>query len=151
MFQLKDGTIRLTVILFGLGYAIHLADKHNVDWSVVGGWVERLAFALVLIVGILLARLIGRDTAGSLTQFNRDDSRVDRYRYETVGKLNSGHSAQMRADATLRVIDAKRVDQLAQSRAALLVDHQRRSAWAVDDDAGNDDGAGSNMGIHYVD
>ena len=148
MFRITDGTVRMIALFCFTGWLLGWLTERNVDWSILGSWVERLAFVFVLIVGLLIARLVSRDTSSTLTGFNRDDAKVDRYRYETVGKLNSGIGAQMRADATLRVIDGKRIDQIAQSRAEQIAASQQRGQWLLPDNAGDDD---DEMGVHYVD
>lgn len=149
MFRITDETVRMIALFCFTGWLLGWLTERNVDWSVLGSWVERLAFALVLIFGLLIARLVSRDTAGTLTGFNRDDAKVDRYRHQTFGKLTSGLGAQMRADATLRVIDAKRVDQLAQSRAEQIAASQQRGQWLLPDNGADDDA--DDGGIHYVD
>lgn len=106
-----------------------------------------IIFALVGVAlfagGALMAAAVQKATLNSVTQFNRDDAQVDKYRMQSFKVMSQGESAMKRAAAQLTVIDAKRVSQLAQQQAKLLTDterqrwelaqrDQREPVWGVD-------------------
>jgi hypothetical protein len=70
--------------------------------------------------GALFAHANQKMTLDAITKFNANDSQIDRYRQSTYKEIARGETAQVRADAQVRVLDARRVDQLAQQRAKLL-------------------------------
>lgn len=117
-----------------------------------------IIFALVGVIifagGAMFAHMNQKQTLNALTNFNRDDAQVDRYRQQSFKALASGEAALRKAQAQLTVIDARRVDRLAQQQSKLLVDTERQR-WEVqqrdqppatsdtwtwdDDDAGGND------------
>lgn len=111
-------------------------------------------FALVGVIlfgaGALFAHMNQKTTLDAITKFNANDAQIDRYRMQSLKAQSQGEAAMQKAAAALTVLDAKRVDRLADQRAkALLVDNQRQAqpaqvetwAWDADDtaDAGDDD------------
>lgn len=141
-----NGMVGLLKLLAVLGFIIlgvnWLTDGIGRDYTVL------VIFALIGVIlfagGALFAHVNQRQTLDAITKFNANDSQIDRYRQATFKELARGESAQVRADAQLRVLDARRIDQLAQERARLLVDTQQqqqaqqRNAW----DASEQDFAG---------
>lgn len=93
-------------------------------------------------IGMVMTHRTQAVTLENLAKMNQSDAMTDRYRQSTFREIARGESAQVRANATLRVLDAKRVDQIAQQRAGLLVDlerqqweqRQRADAWGSEDD-----------------
>lgn len=121
--------------------------------GVLGGELTILVlFAIVGVVifagGALFAHANQKMTLDAMTKFNANDSQIDRYRMQSFKALASGESAMQRAAAQLQVLDAKRVDKIAEQRAKLLTDQaqpqQTADVWTWDDDeradAGGDDG-----------
>jgi len=88
---------------------------------VIGAIVGVACFA----AGAFLSSSVQRTTMENLTKFNANDAATDRYRMMAFKEAARGDAAWQKAQATLSVLDAKRVDQLAHQRAGLLVDAQR--------------------------
>jgi hypothetical protein len=109
---------------------------------VIGGAIGVICF----MGGALLTHLTQRTTLEHLNRFNQSDAQVDRYRMQSFKALASGESALQRAQAQLTVLDARRVDRLAQQQSKLLIDTERQKwevqrgrrqtadAWTWDDD-----------------
>jgi len=123
----------------------------SVSWLQGSIGIDKTLLTIGALVGVIVfagggifAYSVQRITLDSVTRFNQRDAMTDRYRQATFKELARGESAQVRADAQLRVLDARRVDKLAQQRARLLVDTrqqqqaQQRNAW----DASEQDFAG---------
>lgn len=120
--------------------------------GVLGGdYTVLVVFAVVGVIlfagGALFAHMNQRMTLDAMTKFNANDSQIDRYRMQSFKALASGESAMQRAAAQLQVLDAKRVNQIAQQQAKLLTDTERErwqmqqqgqtaDAWTWDDDNG---------------
>lgn len=118
-----------------------------------GDYTVLVIFAVIGVVlfagGGLFAYLIQKQTLGALTKFNANDAQIDRYRQQSFKAMAGGDAAMKRAAAQLTVLDAKRVDRLAQQQAKLLTDGERAKweaqqtaepadAWTWNDDAGGD-------------
>lgn len=95
--------------------------------------------------GALLAYGISRATLNAASDFNHDLANTERYRQMTGREHARGEREAFNARAKLDVIEAKRVDRIAQQRAGLLVDLERQRwegqqkqipQWAADDDKG---------------
>lgn len=114
-----------------------------------------IVFALVGVIlfvgGALFAHMNQKQTLDAITKFNSNDAQIDRYRQQSFKAMAQGESAMQRAAAQLTVLDAKRVNQLANQQAKLLTDTERAKwevsqqqqpaqadAWTWDDDAGDD-------------
>lgn len=111
-----------------------------------------LVGVIIFAGGALFAHMNQKQTLNAITTFNRDDAQVDRYRQQSFKALASGEAALRKAQAQLTVIDARRVDRLAQQQSKLLVDTERQKwevqqrdeqpadawTWEDDDTAGND-------------
>lgn len=121
----------------------------GVSWLQDGIGIDKTIIVIGALVGVLIfagggifAYSIQRITLDAIARFNGSDAQIDRYRQSTFREIARGETAERRADATLRVLDAKRVDQIAQQRAGLLVDlerqqweqRQQQDAWGALDD-----------------
>lgn len=148
-----DGTwdfLKMVAVMFFTGLAVWwLQGAIGRDYTVL------VIFALVGVIlfaaGALFAHMNQKQTLDALTRFNHDDARIDAARMGTYRALATGDAAMSRAAAQLTVLDAKRVDRLADQRAKLLTDTEREkwfleqrqrqqanNAWGFDD--GDDDG-----------
>ena len=110
-------------------------------------------FALVGVIlfgaGALFAHMNQKTTLDAITKFNANDAQIDRYRMQSLKAQSQGEAAMQKAAAALTVLDAKRVDRLADQRAKVLLTDSRQAqpsqaetwAWDADDtaDAGDDD------------
>lgn len=113
----------------------------NVAMMVLGGTLGIICFA----AGGLLVAAVQKATLNAATDFNHDIAGTERYRQMTGREYARSEREAFSARAKLEVIDAKRIDQLAQQRAGLLVDLERKRMeeakqlphWGVDDE---DDG-----------
>jgi len=96
--------------------------------------------------GAMLSHMIAKSTLNNITAFAQRDAQTDRYRMATFKEQARGQSALDRAAAQLTVLDAKRIDSLAQQRAKMLAgppvaEQPTGDVWSWDDDeqpAGND-------------
>ena len=130
---------------------------------VIGG----LAGVICVIVGIILALAVQRNTLTAAGQFNANLAAVEQQRAQTERARLGVDKERARAErsltearARIEVMDARRVDQIAQQRAQALLQDQRRQqanaptwhaqgedldpndpAWAGDDDDAPIDGA----------
>jgi len=105
--------------------------------SVLGGdYTVLVIFALVGVVlfagGALFSHANQKMTLDAITKFNAQDAQIDKYRQQSFKAMASGESAMQRAAAQLQVLDAKRVDKIAQDRAKLLTDTERER-WQLQD------------------
>jgi hypothetical protein len=99
--------------------------------------------------GALLSHMIAKSTMSNVTQFAQRDAQTDRYRMASFKAMASGQAAMDRAAAQLTVLDARRIDGLAQQRAKLLAgpapvaEQPTGDVWSWDDDmeAGQTNGA----------
>jgi hypothetical protein len=98
--------------------------------------LNRLALCLLLCWWLGLAN--NRSTLDAAAGFNEALTTTEKHRQMTWREQARGDAASQKVDAQLRVLDAKRVDQLAQQRAGLLVDLERQKQapaprWTNDD------------------
>lgn len=100
--------------------------------------------AILVIVGNMLSLANSRSTLDAAARFNESLAMTEKHRQMTIREHARGSAAWDRANAQLAVMDAKRVDQLAQQRAGLLVELERKRneqarqipQWATDDNDG---------------
>ena len=112
---------------------------------VIGGLFGVVFFA----GGALLSHMIQKSTLNAVTSFAQKDAQTDRYRQQSFKVLAQGESAMQKAAAQLTVLDAKRVEGLAQQRARMLAapapvaEQPSGDTWSWDDeqDAGQSNGA----------
>ncbi|MEZ4614075.1 MAG: hypothetical protein R2867_00975 [Caldilineaceae bacterium] len=101
--------------------------------------VGAVAVAIVFAAGALFAHMSQKQTFDAITKFNAQDAQIDRYRMQSFKATASGESAMQRAAAQLTVLDAKRVDKIAEQRAKMLTDNaqqpQTADTWTWDDDS----------------
>lgn len=104
-------------------------------------------FALVGVIlfagGALFAHMNQKQTLDAITKFNASDAQVDKVRMQSFKAMVNGQAALDKAAAQLTVLDAKRVDKIAEQRAKLLTDGQQAQtdAWTWDDEPVNSDSA----------
>lgn len=150
---MHDGTIDFLKILTVLGFIVlsvwWLSGAIGNDYTVL------VIFALIGVIlfagGALFAHMNQRMTLDALNKSNAQDAQIDRYRMQSFKAMAQGESAMQRAAAQLTVLDAKRVNQVAQQQAKLLTDTARRQwefenkpqqtadVWTWDDDGSGDD------------
>jgi thiol:disulfide interchange protein len=108
---------------------------------VIGGLFGILCFA----GGALLNHMNARAVLQNVVQFVMADAQVDRYRMLSVAEHSKGETAWHRAAAQMQVLDAKRIERMADERARIMVDTEMQkraaaNAWGVEegvDDDGN--------------
>lgn len=119
---------------------------------VIGGLFGVFFFA----GGAFLSHMIAKSTMQNVTSFAQKDAQTDRYRMASFKAMAQGDAAMQRAAAQLTVLDAKRVDSLAQQRAHLLTDAERQAArevvatndvWSWDDDADAEQTNGASFAV----
>ena len=116
-------------------------------------WVAgALVLVLVFAGGTLFAHVNQKMTLNAITRFNADDAQIDRVRMQSLKSFASGESAMQKAAAQLTVLDAKRINQIAQQQAKLLTDTahekwelQNRQQETADTWTWDDEGAGDNF------
>ena len=115
--------------------------------------IGTIAGALFFTGGALLSHMIAKSTMQNVTNFAQRDAMTDRFRMQSFKAMASGESAMQRAAAQLTVLDAKRVDGLAQQRARLLAgpapvaEQPTGDVWSWDDDQGIDQGNGASFAV----
>lgn len=131
--------VTIAVLLFVCVAAWWLESRFgaNVAMMVLGGALG----VICIIVGYMLSMANQKFTLHNAAQFNRDNATVERYRAATDKEIARGEREAFTARAKLDVIDARRVDRLADQKAKLLVDFERRRneearrpQWSVDDE-----------------
>ena len=116
---------------------------------VIGGLFGVVFFA----GGALLSHMIQKNTLNAVTSFAQKDAQTDRYRQQSFKVLAQGESAMQKAAAQLTVIDAKRVEGLAQQRARLLAgpapvaEQPTGDVWSWDDDAVTEQDNGATFAV----
>lgn len=122
--------LRLTMVL---GFVIVA-----VRWLQGGIGQEYTTLVIFALVGVFLfaggalfAHMNQKQTLDAITRFNSTDAQTDRYRQQSFTALARGDAAMQKAAAQISVLDARRVDQIAQGRAKLLVDNHR-AQWEVE-------------------
>ncbi len=102
--------------------------------------IGTLVGALFFSAGAFLSHMIAKSTMHSITGFAQRDAQTDRYRMQSFKAMAQGDAAMQRAAAQLTVLDAKRVDGLAQQRANILArpvpvaEQPAGDVWSWDDD-----------------
>lgn len=119
--------VSILIFVGGAMWWLESRFSASVAVMVIGTLVGALFFA----GGALLSHMIQKSTLHNVTQFAQRDAQTDRYRMASFKALAQGESAMQRAAAQLTVIDAKRIDSLAQQRAHLLTDTERQAARDV--------------------
>ena len=125
-----------------------------VNWvaGIIGGSMTLLVIGTIVLVivfaaGAFFAHMNQKMTLDAFNKSSAQDAQIDRYRQQSFKALASGESAMQRAAAQLTVLDAKRIDGIAQQRAKLLTTDTPPAdtdTWTWDDDsvdAGTDGGA----------
>ena len=119
-------------------------------WWLESRFDSLVAFGVVFFAGgALLSHMIQKNTLNAVTSFAQKDAQTDRYRQQSFKVLAQGESAMQKAAAQLTVLDAKRVEGLAQQRARMLAapapvaEQPSGDTWSWDDeqDAGQSNGA----------
>lgn len=114
---------------------------------VIGGLFGVFFFA----GGAFLSHMIAKSTMQNVTQFAQKDAQTDRYRMASFKAMAQGEAAMQRAAAQLTVLDAKRVDGLAQQRARMLAGPgpvaEQPTSWSWDDDQDVDQGGGASFAV----
>lgn len=133
------GAVKLLAALGFICLAVWwLESRFNAEVviMVVGGLFGVACFA----GGALLISAHTRHTLDSVAKFNQADAQVDRYRMASMKEIARGDAYLQRAASQIQVIDAKRIDSLAQQRAGLLMDLERQrnqqpqpAQWGTDD------------------
>lgn len=115
--------------------------------------IGTLVGAIFFTAGAFLSHMIAKSTMANVTQFAQRDAQTDRYRMQSFKAMAQGDAAMQRAAAQLTVLDAKRVDGLAQQRANILArpapvaEQPTGDVWSWDDDAGVDQGNGAQFSV----
>ena len=148
---MHSGTTDFLKMITALGFIVlavwWLNGAIGTDYTVL------VIFALVGVLlfagGALFAHMNQKQTLDAVTKFNAQDAQIDKYRQQTFKAMAQGESAMQRAAAQMQVIDARRVDKLAQQQAKLLTDTERErwqmqqqaqqpaDVWTWDDDGGD--------------
>lgn len=103
-----------------------------------GGVAALVAFS----GGAFLSHRIGRATLESVADFMESNAQTEKGRAMLYREYARGEREAFSQRAKMDVIDARRVDRLAQQRAALLADSHPGATWASGEDAyitGEDD------------
>jgi hypothetical protein len=142
--------LKLFLILLFIGVAVWWLNG-----AIGANYTLLIIFALVGVIlfagGALFAHANQKMTLGAITKFNADDAQIDKFRMQSFKAMAQGESAMQRAAAQMTVIDAKRVDKLADQRARLLLSDARQQAqpeadaWTWDDDDTGVDGGNDAM------
>lgn len=106
-----------------------------------------LVGVLIFAGGALFAHMNQKSTLDALTKFNANDAQIDRYRMASFKAQSQGEAAMQKAAAALTVLDAKRVDRLADQRAKVLLTDSRQTqpataetwAWDAEDATADSD------------
>ena len=105
----------------------------SVALMILGG----LAGAACIVLGVVLSSTITKTTLANAAQFNSDLASVERARTSTaraelgvVREHARGEREAFNHRAKLEQLEARRIDQLAQQRAKLLVDTERQAQQA---------------------
>lgn len=98
--------------------------------STTGYVLLGLGLVTALAVGWVLSLATMKATLGAQTEFNRQDAQTDRYRMMSYKENARGEAYERKAQAQISVLEARRVEQLAQQRAKLLTDVERQK-WQM--------------------
>lgn len=136
-----DGTwdfLKMLLIFGFIGVSVWWLDGAiGTDYTVL------VIFALVGVIifagGAMYGHVNQKMTLDAITKFNANDARIDAARMQTFKSMAAGQSAMQKAAAQLTVLDAKRVDRLADQRAKVLLSDQQSAqpdeTWTWDDES----------------
>lgn len=119
-----NGLVIVFVLIF-IGAGVWYLDTHYGS-TMTGYILLGLAIAAAIVIGWILALATMKTTLASQAEFSRHDAETDRYRQLSYREAQRGDNHWHKAHAQLSVMDAKRIDQLAQQRAGLLMDTERQ-------------------------
>ena len=110
-----------------------MEDRFGADvvLMVWGGAVGVIAFT----AGAFLAARVSKNTLENVADFMDANAQTEKGRALLFREHARGEREAFSARAKLEVIDARRVDQLAQQRAALLTDQRAGASWAVGEES----------------
>lgn len=133
----SGGGFVIVAILIFVGVAVWWLESRfgaDVAIMVIGGLFGVICFA----AGGLLIHASNRSALETAARFNESLAITEKHRQMTMREHARGDAAWDKAHAQLAVMDAKRIDQIAQQRAGLLVDlerqQQKRPQWDAADD-----------------
>jgi len=119
------------------------------DGAIGKDYTVLVIFALVGVIifagGAMYGHVNQKMTLDAITKFNANDARIDAARMQTFKSMAAGQSAMQKAAAQLTVLDAKRIDKIADQRAKMMITDQQAAnstdeTWTWDDE---DEYAGS--------
>ena len=119
------------------------------DGAIGKDYTVLVIFALVGVIifagGAMYGHVNQKMTLDAITKFNANDARIDAARMQTFKSMAAGQSAMQKAAAQLTVLDAKRIDKIADQRAQMMITDQQAAnstdeTWTWDDE---DEYAGS--------
>lgn len=130
-----DGTwdfLKLASVLVFIGIGVWwLQGAIGKDYTVL------VIFSLIGVIlfagGALYGHMNQKQTLDAITRFNANDAQIDRYRMQSLKATNQGEAAMQKAAAALTVLDAKRVDKIADQRARAMLVDQRQAQPAQND------------------
>lgn len=85
-----------------------------------------IGIALAIVIGFVLNMVSTKNVMSNLAEFNKYDAQTDRFRMMSHKEFAKADAAERAAQAKISVIDARRVDQIAQQRAKALIDVERQ-------------------------
>jgi glucan phosphoethanolaminetransferase (alkaline phosphatase superfamily) len=85
-----------------------------------------IGIALAIVIGFVLNMVSTKNVMGNLAEFNKYDAQTDRFRMMSHKEFAKGEAAERAAQAKISVIDARRIDQIAQQRTKALLDVERQ-------------------------
>lgn len=137
---MKIVTVSVLVFVVIAGWWLESRFGATTAAVILGG----AAAAVCIIVGYVLSMANQKFTLHNAAQFTQSLASVERYRAATDKEIARRDREREGAQARIDLLEAKRVDQLANQRANLLVDLERQKErqrnqaprWAVDDDDG---------------
>lgn len=144
-----DGTtdfLKMLTIFIFIGVAVWWLDGAiGKDYTVL------VIFALVGVIifagGAMYGHVNQKMTLDAITKFNANDARIDAARMQTFKSMAAGQSAMQKAAAQLTVLDAKRIDKIADQRAKMMITDQQAvnstdETWTWDDESEYADSGG---------
>ena len=136
-----DGTwdfLKMLLIFVFIGISVWWLDGAiGKDYTVL------VIFALVGVIifagGAMYGHVNQKMTLDAITKFNANDARIDAARMQTFKSMAAGQSAMQKAAAQLTVLDAKRIDKIADQRAKMMITDQQAvnstdETWTWDED-----------------
>lgn len=84
-----------------------------------------LSHLVAFVAGALLSTSITRGAIKLLNDYAKNDATVDRFRLQSMKEAAKSDVPYRKAEASMQIIDAKRVDRLAQDRAKLIINQER--------------------------